>query len=131
MSFETAEKSIDLMMKTPARNVTLELQGGEPLLAFDVIRYIVPLAKKKASMLHKDLDIVVTTNLANVTDEMLFYLRDEGIKVSTSLDGPEAIHNANRPRPGNNSYELTIRNIDRVRAYDGYAAFAGTSDRNH
>jgi sulfatase maturation enzyme AslB (radical SAM superfamily) len=120
MSFETAEKSIDLMMKTPARNVTLELQGGEPLLAFDVIRYIVPLAKKKASMLHKDLDIVVTTNLANVTDEMLFYLRDEGIKVSTSLDGPEAIHNANRPRPGNNSYELTIRNIDRARNIIGY-----------
>jgi His-Xaa-Ser system radical SAM maturase HxsB len=115
MSFETAEKSVDLMMGTPARNVTLELQGGEPLLAFDVIRYIVPLAKKKAKLLNKDLDIVVTTNLANATDEILFYLRDENIKVSTSLDGPGAIHNANRPRPGNNSYELTIRNIDRAR----------------
>jgi His-Xaa-Ser system radical SAM maturase HxsB len=115
MSFETAEKSVDLMMGTPARNVTLELQGGEPLLAFDVIRYIVPLAKKKAKLLNKDLDIVVTTNLANATDEILFYLRDENIKVSTSLDGPGVIHNANRPRPGNNSYELTIRNIDRAR----------------
>jgi His-Xaa-Ser system radical SAM maturase HxsB len=115
MSFETAEKSVDLMMETPARNVTMELQGGEPLLAFNVIRYIVPLAKKKAKLLHKDLDIVVTTNLANATDEILFYLRDEHIKVSTSLDGPGAIHNANRPRPGNNSYELTITNIDRAR----------------
>jgi His-Xaa-Ser system radical SAM maturase HxsB len=115
MSFETAEKSVDLMMETPAQNVTLELQGGEPLLAFDVIRYIVPLAKKKAKALNKDLDIVVTTNLANATDEILFYLRDENIKVSTSLDGPGAIHNANRPRPGGNSYELTIKNIDRAR----------------
>jgi His-Xaa-Ser system radical SAM maturase HxsB len=115
MSLETAEKSVDLMMETPARNVTLELQGGEPLLAFDVIRHIVPLAKKKAKLLNKDLEIVVTTNLANATDEILFYLRNEHIKVSTSLDGPGAIHNANRPRPGNNSYELTVRNIARAR----------------
>jgi len=115
MSLETAEKSVDIMMETPAQNVTLELQGGEPLLAFDVIRYIVPLAKKKAKLLNKDLEIVVTTNLANATDEILFYLRDENIKVSTSLDGPGLIHNANRPRPGNNSYELTIRNIERAR----------------
>lgn len=115
MSFETAEKSIELMMKSPARHITLELQGGEPLLAFDVIRHIVPLAKRRAQRLGKCLDIVVTTNLANATDDMLFYLRDENVKVSTSLDGPAFIHNANRPRPGNNSYELTIQNIERAR----------------
>ena len=115
----TAEKSIDLMMESPARHLTLELQGGEPLLAFDLIRHIVPYAKKKASVFAKKLDLVVTTNLANATDDMLFYLRDEGIQISTSLDGPERIHNANRPRPGNDSYELTIRNIDRARKVVG------------
>jgi His-Xaa-Ser system radical SAM maturase HxsB len=115
MSFDTVEKSIELMMKSPAQHITLELQGGEPLLAFDVIRHIVPLAKKHARQLGKDLDIVVTTNLANATDDMLFYLRDENVKVSTSLDGPAFIHNANRPRPGNNSHELTIQNIGRAR----------------
>jgi His-Xaa-Ser system radical SAM maturase HxsB len=120
MSLETAEKSVDLMMKTPAQNVTLEFQGGEPLLAFDVIRHVVSLAKKKANALQKALDIVVTTNLANATDDMLFYLRDESIKVSTSLDGPAVIHNTNRPRPGNNSYELTIRNINRARQILGH-----------
>ena len=119
MSLETAEKSVHLMMETPARNLTLELQGGEPLLAFDVIRYIVPLAKAKAKRLNKELDVVVTTNLANATDEILSYLHDENIKVSTSLDGPGFIHNANRPRPDNNSYELTIRNIDRARSILG------------
>ena len=120
MSLETAEKSVDLMMKTRAKNVTMEFQGGEPLLAFDLIRHIVPLARKKATALGKDLDIVVTTNLANATDDILLYLRDENVKVSTSLDGPATIHNTNRPRPGNNSYELTIRNIDRARKILGY-----------
>jgi His-Xaa-Ser system radical SAM maturase HxsB len=119
MSPETAEKAVELMMKSPSRDLTLELQGGEPLLAFDVIRHIVPLAKRRAKALGKDLDIVVTTNLANATDDMLFYLRDENIKVSTSLDGPAFIHNANRPRPGNNSYELTTQKIDRARTILG------------
>ena len=50
---------------------------------------------------------MICTNLANLTDDILLYLRDEGIKISTSLDGPAFIHNVNRPRPGNNSYELT------------------------
>jgi His-Xaa-Ser system radical SAM maturase HxsB len=111
----TAHKSIDLMMETPAPHVTLELQGGEPLLAFDLITQIVSYAKKRAIARSKQMDIVVTTNLANVTDEMLAYFRDEGIQISTSLDGPEHIHNTNRPRPGNNSYALTIRNINRAR----------------
>jgi His-Xaa-Ser system radical SAM maturase HxsB len=119
MSFETAEKSIELMMKSPAPNVTLELQGGEPLLAFDLIRQIVPVAKKRAHDFRKSMDIVVTTNLANATDEMLLYFRDEEIMVSTSLDGPAFIHNSNRPRPGNDSYELAIRNIDRARKIVG------------
>lgn len=120
MSPEVAEKSVDLIMHSPSPHITLELQGGEPLLAFDVIQHIVPYAKKRADSLGKELDIVVTTNLANATDEMLCYLRDEGIKVSTSLDGPAFIHNANRPRPGNNSYELTIENIQRARTIVGY-----------
>jgi His-Xaa-Ser system radical SAM maturase HxsB len=124
MSFETAEKSVEMMMKSPAPHVTLEFQGGEPLLAFDVIQHIVPLARKRAHSLHKGLDVVVTTNLANITDDMLFYLRDEDIKVSTSLDGPAFIHNANRPRPGNNSYELTIRNIERARKILGTSKVA-------
>jgi His-Xaa-Ser system radical SAM maturase HxsB len=115
MSFATADKSVDLMMKSPAKHLTMELQGGEPLLAMDVIRHMVPYAKQRAKDLNKELSIVVTTNLANATDDILKYLRDENIKVSTSLDGPAFIHNANRPRPGNNSYEITIEQIERAR----------------
>ena len=124
MSPEIAEKSIDLIMQSPSRHITLELQGGEPLLAFDVIQHIVLVAKRRAKLAEKDLNIVVTTNLANATDEMLHYFRDEDIKISTSLDGPAFLHNANRPRPGNNSYELTIENIERARKIVGYGQVA-------
>ena len=120
MSEETALKSLDLVFQSPARHITLEFQGGEPLLNFDLIRFIVPRAKERAAEHSKTMNIVVATNLAVASDEMLEYLRDEGIDVSTSLDGPAFIHNANRPRPGGNSYELTVKNVVRARAILGY-----------
>lgn len=120
MSRETADRSISLMFDSPSPHVTLELQGGEPLLAFDMIRYIVPRAREQAAARGKALDLVVTTNLACATDEMLVYFRDEGVKVSTSLDGPAFLHNKNRPRPGNDSYERAIDGIERSRAVLGF-----------
>jgi uncharacterized protein len=115
MSRETAARAVGLMFQSPARHLTLEFQGGESLLNFDLVRFIVPLAKEEAARRGKGLDIVLATNLAPATDEMLYYCRDEGIDISTSLDGPAFIHNANRPRPGGNSHELTVQNIQRAR----------------
>ena len=113
MSQQTADRSISLMLDTPSPHVTLELQGGEPLLAFDIIQYIIPRAKEQAKARGKSIDIVVTTNLACATNEMLMYFKDEGVKISTSLDGPAFLHNRNRPRPGNDSYERAIDGIER------------------
>jgi His-Xaa-Ser system radical SAM maturase HxsB len=115
MSPEIAERSLQLMMRVPARDVTLEFQGGEPLLAFETIKYTVARAKELAAERNKNLQIVICTNLAFASHEVLIYCRDEGIRLSTSLDGPSFLHNANRPRPGNNSYELTIDGIKRAR----------------
>ncbi len=115
MSEETARRSVDLMFRSPARHLTLEFQGGEPLLNVDLIRFTVALAKDKAARTGKELTIVVATNLALATEEILRYFRNEEILVSTSLDGPAFIHNANRPRPGGNSHELTVKNIERAR----------------
>ncbi len=120
MSTGTADRAIELMMDSPSKELTLELQGGEPLLAFDTIQHIVPRAKEAAAVKGKHLTIVVTSNLACVTDEILTYLRDEGVKVSTSLDGPAFLHNKNRPRPGNDSYEKAIEGIERARAILGH-----------
>lgn len=108
-----------MMMESPAPDVTLEIQGGEPLLAFDVIQYIIPKAKALALEKGKNLDIVVCSNLACITDDILKYFRDESVKVSTSLDGPQFLHNKNRPRPGHNSYEKAIEGIERSRAILG------------
>jgi His-Xaa-Ser system radical SAM maturase HxsB len=115
MPQDVAAAAVDMMLRSPSPHLTLELQGGEPLLAFDTIKYIVSIAKPGAARLDKELDIVITSNLAFLTDDILDYCKSERIKLSTSLDGPEFIHNANRPRPEGNSYRVAIDGIKRAR----------------
>src|SRR5580692_936249 len=115
MPQDVAAAAVNMMLQSPSPHLTLELQGGEPLLAFDTIKYIVSIAKPGAARLGKELDIVITSNLAFLTDDILDYCKTERIKLSTSLDGPEFIHNANRPRPGGDSYRVAIDGIKRAR----------------
>ena len=120
MSSETAIKALDLVFRSPADSIKIEFQGGEPLLNFDRIKQIVEEAERKALETGRRVEFVVTTNLALITDDILKFLQDHSIVVSASLDGPEFIHNANRPRPGNNSYQLTIEGLNRSRAVLGF-----------
>lgn len=113
MSEEVALKSIELALQSPSRDIKIEFQGGEPLLNFPMIKFIVAEAKKQNTQ--KNLSFVIATNLAVLTDEILDFCKRHDIAISTSLDGPQEIHNKNRPRPGNNSYEKTISGIHRVR----------------
>jgi uncharacterized protein len=115
MSEEVAAASVNMMLESPSPHLTLELQGGESLLAFGRIKFIVSLAKIGAARLGKHLDIVITSNFSFLTDEILEFCSHEQIKLSTSLDGPEFIHNANRPRPGGDSHKVTIDGIERAR----------------
>jgi uncharacterized protein len=115
MSAETATKAVNLMFQTTAKEIKVEFQGGESLLAFDVIRFIVELIIQRNLEFQKKIEFVIATNLSNLTDEMLEFFRLHRICLSTSLDGPEFLHNANRPRPGNDSYARTVANIQRAR----------------
>jgi uncharacterized protein len=120
MTRETAARSLDLVFRSPAPQVSIEFQGGEPLLNFDVIRFVVEEASRKNEAAGKQIQFVITTNLALVTDDILEFCRQNKILISTSLDGPALIHNSNRPRPGNDSHELTLRGIERARAILGH-----------
>lgn len=115
MTPEAASRALDLVFRSPARALKIEFQGGEPLLNFELIRQIVLDAKARNGEAQRDLQFVIATNLAVVTDEMLGFCADHGILISTSLDGPEDLHNRNRPRPGRDSHQRTISGIARVR----------------
>lgn len=133
MTEETALRAIDFAFDGPSPKIKFEFQGGESLLNFDLIRFIVKEAKKKNDRYRKELAFVAATNLAIVTDAMLDFFLDEGVSISTSLDGPAELHNHNRPRPGRDSYERTISGIKRARerlGYDQVSALMTTTDRS-
>lgn len=115
MSEETALKAIDLAFRSPSPVLKFEFQGGESLLNLALIKFIVEEVKRRNVQEHRDLQFVIATNLALLDDDTIALARRHELLISTSLDGPEDLHNRNRPRPGADSYQRTIEGIRRVR----------------
>lgn len=115
MSEPTAKRALDLVFRSPASRLKIEIQGGEPLLNFERVRQIVASGRRRADEEGREVEFVVTTNLVLLDDEMLAFFRDQRVFLSTSLDGPAAIHDTNRPRPGNDSHARVVANLARAR----------------
>lgn len=113
MTPETADRAIGLMFQSPCPVLKVEFQGGESLLNFEIVRHVVRESKRRSD--GRRVEFVIATNLSPLTDEMLAFCREHGIHISTSLDGPRGLHNANRPRPGHDSYERAVSGIHRAR----------------
>jgi len=120
MSRKIADKGIEFAFKSPSRFLKFEFQGGESLLNFDLIKYITLQVHEKNKLANREIQFVIATNLAFIDEEKLKFCEKYGILISTSLDGPEDLHNKNRPRPGKNSYQLTINGIVKVREMLGF-----------
>jgi His-Xaa-Ser system radical SAM maturase HxsB len=116
ISAQDLESALDLIFRSPAPELTIEFQGGEPLLAFDQVRRGVLGALERNQTHGKTLRFVVCTNLTVNTEEMLDFLKEHSVMVSTSLDGPRSLHDRNRPIAGASSSELVHDGIARVRA---------------
>jgi uncharacterized protein len=120
MSPETAEKALSLVFRSPSPNIKIEFQGGEPLLNFPLVKQIVERATEINASEKRNLQFVIATNLALINSEILEFCQKYQIIISTSLDGPKDLHNANRPRPGSNSYERTIAGVTLAREFLGF-----------
>lgn len=130
MSEETADRALQIVFRSPNPAIKIEFQGGEPLLNFDLVRYIVINAEKINEVEKRDLQFVITTTLSLITDEILDFCKDHKIFLSSSLDGPEDLHNRNRPRPGKDSYSRFVEGLQKARdklGYDSVSALMTTS----
>lgn len=115
MSEDTALRALDFVFRSPSKTIKIEFQGGESLLNFELIRFIVLKAEELNLSFKRDLQFVIATNLAFIDAEMLDFCSFHDIYISTSLDGPNDLHNKNRPRPDRDSYQKTIDGIRKVR----------------
>ncbi|WP_404294096.1 His-Xaa-Ser system radical SAM maturase HxsB (plasmid) [Microvirga sp. RSM25] len=115
MSLETATAAVDRLFDSPSQHLTVEFQGGEPLLAFPVIRHIVELIQARNIQERRRIVFSITSTLHHLTDEVLEFMRIHDFQVSTSLDGPADLHNANRPLPSGDAHALTVQGLQRAR----------------
>jgi uncharacterized protein len=119
MTVPMADQAIDFTFRSPASAIKIEFQGGEPLLNFDLIEYIVLKSEARNEAERRNLAFVIATNLSVLNADILGFCREHNISISTSLDGPQDLHNANRPNYGNDSYRVTIEGIKQTRAILG------------
>lgn len=121
MDKETAKKVVDFIFQTTSKAITIEFQGGEPLLNFDIVKYIIEYAKKLNKEYKKNLKFDLVTNFTLMDKEKLDYLINERIGICTSLDGPKIVHDKNRPYiGGGGSYDDIVRWADLIKEENSF-----------
>jgi len=107
MSEETALAAVDWLFESSldAKRVQVSFAGGEPLLAFPLLRRVVAYAKQHAAARGKAVSFALTTNGGLLTDRVVAFLAEEGITPVISFDGSAAVQDGQRPfRNGRGSY---------------------------
>ena len=113
MSEESLRQAIDLMFRSPSPSLTMEFQGGEPTLMPHLIRKGIKYAEEKNRTEQRRITYVICTNCVAPTDEILDLCKRYGAVISTSLDGPQFLHNRNRGKT--DSYQKVVSGIAKVR----------------
>jgi His-Xaa-Ser system radical SAM maturase HxsB len=122
MSIEHLNAACDCLFQSPAVRLTVEFQGGDPLLRFGLVRHAIERIATRNQIEKRAIRFVVASTLHQLTDDICSFLRQHSVFLSTSLDGPADLHNKNRPLPSQDSYERTLAGIDLARRYLGHDA---------
>jgi His-Xaa-Ser system radical SAM maturase HxsB len=108
MDLATAKKTVDFIFDTPNPCITIEFQGGEPLLNWPVVKFITLYAKQKAAAGKRKLLVILVSNFTLMTEERADFLFENDVSICTSLDGPEELHDKNRPFLGGGTAQRKV-----------------------
>jgi len=102
MSLNVALTAIDwiLLASMNARDINVNLIGGEPLIAWKTIEKIVPYGKIKAAQHGKSIQFGTTTNLTLIDENIVSFAEKYGMGWHCSIDGVPEVQNDQRPRVG-------------------------------
>lgn len=108
MTLEVGQKAIDFLLENSGhhRNLDIDFFGGEPLMAWNVVKQIVEYARSKEKEYKKHFRFTFTTNGMLLNDEVTAYLNKEMYNVVLSLDGRKEVHDRLRTTVnGKGSYD--------------------------
>ncbi len=115
MSLDDLNAACDTIFQSLSKSLTVEFQGGDPLLRFDLISHAILRIKSRNDSECRNLRFVVASTLHNLDDNMCSFFEEHNVLLSTSLDGPEDLHNKNRPIPGKNAHRRTLVGVELAR----------------
>lgn len=118
MSWETARRMLDFLVFRSRQSKTLRLDffGGEPLMAFDLVRRSVEYAKSNIGSGGPEVSVTIASNGTILTDEILEFLLAHKVYLQFSIDGEKDVHDRERRfrNGGRGSYDLVLENLDRI-----------------
>lgn len=124
MRWEDALAAIDRVFEAPAQALTIEFQGGEPALRFDLVMAIVNEVKRRNEDEGRTIRFSMVSTLHHLDEEALAFCLDHQIHLSTSIDGPAALHERQRPNPTKDSFARTLESLARARSVLGHEGVA-------
>lgn len=111
MSEADLDAACDAIFLSPSRTLTVEFQGGDPLLRFDLVTRAVLRITARNRDEGRAIRFVVASTLHQLDETMCRFFRAHSVYLSTSIDGPAPLHNRNRPTPGRDAHQRTVEGI--------------------
>ena len=114
MTLETAKKTVDFIFNIQSRDLMVEFQGGEPLLNFKTVKFIINYVKKKNKPFKKNIHFSIVTNLIGMDEKKLDFLIKNKVTVCSSLDGPKILHDLNRKIPKGSAHKIVSKWLKKI-----------------
>ena len=117
MSHNTMQKAVDYLFKycTSDKIVHINFFGGEPLLAFELIKECVVYSEEKAKAAGKKMEYSVSTSALVLSDEIIDFISQHNFSVSVSIDGTQYAHDRHRKfKNQNTSYDKVVTGFRRL-----------------
>ncbi|MBC7927066.1 MAG: quinohemoprotein amine dehydrogenase maturation protein [Bryobacteraceae bacterium] len=119
MDHDVARASVDHLLESSQgrRAVHITFFGGETLMNFPLLKWVVNYASTRAAEVGKSIDYSLTTNGTLLSPEIIEFLAEEKIGVTVSIDGPKEMHDALRVYSnGRGSYDVMAPKVKQLLA---------------
>lgn len=115
----TGRRALEMIFRTAAHHgfgaVKLKYAGGEPTLNFSLVRFLHHHATRLAERQGLELRETLISNGVALSDEILAFVAQAGLRLALSLDISRQAHDAHRTFPdGQGSFDRVHHNLERA-----------------
>lgn len=117
MTVDAARAAVEFLVTASKerRHLDVDFFGGEPLMAFDVVKDTVEYARRLGRRYGKEFRFTLTTNCTLLDDDKMRFLNDENVSLILSIDGRPEVHDSMRKfRDGRPSHALAVEKARRA-----------------